>query len=514
MAIIGNLLKKGIRLRSSVQQEFSTPFELQRATLQKLLIKARNTHFGKRFGFTNVLTSFKNQDPELFHKVYSSTVPLFDYNLIYKDWWCKTLAGEKNVCWPGQVKYFALSSGTSEASSKHIPVTKAMMKAIQRAGTRQLLSLPKYDLPVKLYSKSMLMLGGSTDLQRQGTYFEGDLSGITTGQLPFWLQYFAKPGNQISRNRDWDKKLNEIVLKAKDWDIGYLLGVPAWVQILLEKIIAHYKVEHIHQIWPNLEVYVHGGVSFEPYKRSFAKLLGRPITYIETYLASEGFIAYQTLPDRNAMKLILNNGIFYEFIPFNPTNFDEDGQIIGQPPALMVHQVKEDVEYAILLSTCAGAWRYLIGDVVRFTNVAEAEIQITGRTKHFLSLCGEHLSVDNMSKAVDMISKEFDLEIREFTVLGLPYESLFSHHWYLAVDQHGADAEAIKKRLDQKLSELNDDYAVERKAALKEIFIHLLPTEVFYDFMRQRGKVGGQTKFPRVLKKQIATDWMEFLAQR
>ncbi|MGE0931296.1 GH3 family domain-containing protein [Peijinzhouia sedimentorum] len=513
MVIIGNLLKKGIRLRDSIQQEFSTPFDLQKSTLRKLMIKARRTQFGQRYSFSEILKSFRNTNQEMFYENFKEKVPTYDYSTIFKEWWHKTREDEKNVCWPGQVKYFALSSGTSEATSKYIPVTRSMMKAIQRTGVRQILSLSKFDLPAKTYEKGMLMLGGSTELNRHGTYFEGDLSGITTGQLPFWLHFFYKPGQRIARTKDWDLKLNEIVLKAKDWDIGYLMGVPAWIQILMEKIIKHYEVDNIHEIWPNLEVYVHGGVSLEPYRKSFDKLLGRPITYIETYLASEGFIAFQALPDRKSMRLVLNNGIFYEFVPFTSRNFDDDGQLVADPETYMIHEIDEQQEYALLISTCAGAWRYLIGDTIRFVNKYESEIVITGRTKHFLSLCGEHLSVDNMTKAVEMLAEEFDISIREFTVAGVPHDSLFAHHWYLACDDV-VNADQLRDRLDLYLKELNDDYAVERNAALKEVFVTLLPTQTFYDFMKQRGKVGGQSKFPRVLKKQILEDWNAFLADK
>jgi hypothetical protein len=210
------------------------------------------------------------------------------------------------------------------------------------------------------------------------------------------------------------------------------------------------------------------------------------------------------------MRMVLNNGIFYEFVPFNDENFDAEGNIIGVPEAYMIHQVQEGVEYALLLSTCAGAWRYLIGDVVKFTNVKEAEIVITGRTKHFLSLCGEHLSIDNMQKALQMTAKEMGLNIKEWAVMGIPYDSLFAHKWYVGCEQV-IDTGKMKASLDAKLCTLNDDYAVERKAALKEVFIEIISTETFYSFMRQRGKVGGQSKFPRVLKKQVAADWLEFL---
>ena len=286
--------------------------------------------------------------------------------------------------------------------------------------------------------------------------------------------------------------------------------MPAWIQILLEKIIAHYQVAHIHEVWPNLCVYVHGGVSFDPYKKGFAKLLGRPVHYIETYLASEGFIAYQAFPDKKSMKLVLNNGIFYEFVPFDDKNFNPSGEVRDDAESVYIDQVEEGKEYALLLSTCSGAWRYLIGDVVRFTSVEESEIIITGRTKHFLSLCGEHLSVDNMNKAIGLVSDEMNINIKEFTVAGVPHGTLFAHHWFIGTNDE-VDAMALRDKLDARLKELNDDYAVERSAALKEIKVDILPVETFYQWMGSKGKAGGQHKFPRVLKKGQLDEWMEFL---
>ena len=236
----------------------------------------------------------------------------------------------------------------------------------------------------------------------------------------------------------------------------------------MEKIIAYYRVPNIHEIWPNLEVYVHGGVSFEPYRKGFAKLLGRPIHYIETYLASEGFIAFQAYPDRRSMRLVTNNGIFYEFVPFEEKNFNSQGEILPDAETLLIDEVEEGKEYAILLSTCAGAWRYLIGDVIRFTSVEESEIVITGRTKHFLSLCGEHLSVDNMTRAIGMVADELNISVREFTVAGIPHDSLFAHQWYIGTDNE-VDPVTFRDQLDATLKKLTVDEAVERCAALKAV---------------------------------------------
>lgn len=512
MPILGKLLKQGIKLRKSLEQEQKDTFSLQRRQLLQLLVMARNTEVARAYNFERIVQSLKKDGKRSrrFYDLYCEQVPIFDYNRIYQQWWHRAREGEKNVAWRGKVAYFALSSGTSEATSKYIPVTKDMLKAIHRTSIRQILSLSNFqDVPSRIYGKGMLMLGGSTHLNRVGSYFEGDLSGITASQIPFWFQHFYKPGKRIAKTRSWDEKLEEITLKAEKWDIGFIVGVPAWIQILMEKIIQHYQLNNIHEIWPNLSVYAHGGVSFEPYKLSFEKLLGKPITYIETYLASEGFIAFQTQPNRD-MRLVLNNAIFHEFVPFNEENFSPEGEIKPNAQTLMIDQVEEGKDYAILLSTNAGAWRYLIGDTVRFVDKEKAEIIITGRTKHFLSLCGEHLSVDNMNKAVELTARDLNIDVKEFTVAGIPHESLFAHDWYIGTSQK-VDNEQLRGTLDAHLKNLNDDYKVERGAALKEVFVRALPNEIFYDWMAKRGKVGGQNKFPRVMKANLYEDWRNFV---
>jgi len=515
MALVGSIIKRGISIRSKFPQEiirkskrYSSPVTLQKKTLKKLLLQACDTSFGDNFQFTKILES-----KDLINE-FQNKVPVYDYDTIYRDWWYRSLNGESYVCWPKQIKHFALSSGTSGASSKYIPVTKDMVSAIKRTSVRQLLSLSQYDFPPEFFQKPTLMLGGSTHLQFNGTYYAGDLSGITTGNIPFWFEHFYKPGNRISRERDWPTKLEEIIKMAPKWDIGVIVGVPAWFQILLEKIIERYNLNNIHEIWPNLSIFVHGGVSFAPHKSSFEKLLGKPLTYMETYLASEGFIAYQSRPNTDSMELVLDNGIFFEFVPFNNENFDEDYNIKSNPVAYTIDEVNENEEYALLISTCSGAWRYLIGDTIKFTNKEFNEIKITGRTKQFLNLCGEHISVDNLVKAVKMLDDEMNLGIREFTVAGVKRQSgsMFEHKWFIGSDRPISNELAAEK-IDNYLKELNDDYRVERLEAIKEVSCEVLSPSVFYDWMRENGKEGSQNKFPRVLRGEKLNSWLEFLSK-
>ena len=482
------------------------PRRQQLRVLSRLLKKARFTAFGQHYRFDEIVLS---RHPG---KKFQSIVPVHDYNKIYDEWWQKTLDGVPDVTWPGKIKYYALSSGTSESASKYIPVTKEMLRSNRINYIRQLISLFNYEhLPRNAVTKGFLMLGGATDLQKgKAGWYSGDLSGILAKNRPFWFQTFYKPGGRIAAIKDWNQKLNEIVEKAPDWDIGYIVGVPAWCQMCMEMIVEHYKVETIHDIWPNLGFFVHGGVAFEPYKKGFEKLLSKPIVYIENYLSSEGFIGYKARQDAKGMKLILDNNIFMEFVPFDDKNFDSDGKMIEKPDALMIHEVEEGKEYALLISTNAGAWRYLIGDTVRFVNKERNEVVITGRTKHFLSLVGEHLSVENMNKAVQVVSDELNISIPEYTVVGFPYKNFFAHKWYIACDDM-VNEDLLCEKIDKYLCELNDDYAVERTSALKDIFLQKLPEEIFMKFMEQKGKVGSQHKFPRVLKGKMLQDWNEFL---
>jgi hypothetical protein len=268
-------------------------------------------------------------------------------------------------------------------------------------------------------------------------------------------------------------------------------------------IIKKYELNNIHELWPNLSFFGHGGVSFEPYKKGFEKLLGKPITYIETYLASEGFIAYQDHQNAAGMRLVTGQHLFLEFVPFNENNFDEDGEIKDNATALLIDEVEEGTDYAILISTAAGAWRYLIGDTVKFIDKENAQIIITGRTKHFLSLVGEHLSVDNMNKAIETVSRAFNISIPEYTVTGVPHGNLFAHKWYVACNDAVNESE-LAAAIDQHLCTINDDYATERKSALQDVSVTVIKEDVLMGFMESQGKLGGQHKFPRVLKgKQL-----------
>jgi hypothetical protein len=507
MALLGNLIARSLKLRKKFNLRVATPETYQRLTLKHLLERGQYTQFGKHYGFDEILSHEID-----FVKAFRERVPLHTYSEMHSQWWYRCQLGQENVTWPGKVKYFALSSGTSEAASKHIPVTQDMIKSIKKVGFKQLYSMANFKIRPIAFQKGVLMLGGTTSLFEKGEYYEGDMSGISAKNMPRWMSSLLyKPGQKISKRPKWEDRIKLIVENARQWDVGIVCGVPAWVQIVLERVIKHHGVKNVHEIWPNLSVYIHGGVSIEPYKQSFKKLFGKPITYIETYMASEGSFGFQAKPGAG-IKLVLNASIFFEFIPFTSDNFDEEGNPKENPEIYMVHEVQEDVEYAVVLSTCSGAWRYLIGDVLKFTNAKDHEIAIVGRTKQFLSLCGEHMSVDNMNKAIETVSKKLNVTMSEFAVAGLKYGNLFAHRWYIGCDNENVDANEVKTLLDQTLCSLNDDYEVERTSALKEVFVEILPSSAFIGYLRFKGKEGAMSKFPRVMKGATLQDWQQYLA--
>lgn len=509
MALLGSIISRSLHIKKSLSRQRAEPRVYQAITLRKLLETAQYTQFGKYYQFEKLLSDITPLEQD-----FREAVPIFDYSKMYNTWWRKLLDGEENVSWPGKVKYFALSSGTSEASSKYIPVTSDMIRSVKKVAFKQFFSLSNFDLPSSTFTKGVLMLGGSTSLQEHKDYFAGDMSGISARNIPRLLSnIYYKPGQKISRTPDWEERIKMIVSNAPNWDVGTLCGVPSWAQIVIQKILEEYKLDHIHQIWPNLRVYIHGGVAFDPYKEWFAKVSGTPLTYIETYMASEGSFGFKARPNAKGIRLMLNTGVFYEFLPFTSENFDTDGNIINpQPKTLLIDEVNTHTHYAVIISTCAGAWRYMIGDVVRFTNTRHSEIQIVGRTRQFLSLCGEHLSIDNLNTAIEQVVRLHGLNVRDYTVAGYrdDEEQTFVHHWYLAAEQH-SEPELLLKTIDDTLKRINDDYAIERESALRRIEISLVSPDVFDDFMRKQGRYGAMNKFPRVLKGDQLSAWKAHL---
>jgi GH3 auxin-responsive promoter len=500
----GAIIKRALKVGSRVQSLRTDTEQLQERTLRRLLRKASNTAFGRHYGFkdilraTDIVTEFQQR------------VPIHDYNKMHDEWWHRCLESEENVCWPGKVPYFALSSGTSGAPSKFLPETPDMLRSMRRASLRMFFTLAKYNLTTDFFDRDVLLIGSSSTIEDKGDYKVGDLSGINSNHPPFWLKNQYKPGVEVQKIKDWHERIEKIVELAPDWDVAVVVGLPSWVQLMLEKVVAHHKLNTIHDLWPNFQIFVNSGVALAPYLNSFARLTSKPIIYMDSYLASEGFIAFQARPSEiNSMALVLNNGIFYEFVPFDDKNFSPEGLPKSDAEVLNIHQVKKNVDYALLLTTNAGTWRYMLGDTVRFTNIERAEIIISGRTTHFLSISGEHLSVNNMNQAIANTQEELNITIKEYTVAAIEKGRFFAHRWFVGCDDASADKDLILKTIDQHLCAINDDYATERTAVL-DVEIQLIPSHLFYDYIRHNGKE-AQAKVPRVTQKHQLEKWEEFI---
>ncbi|UII19470.1 GH3 family domain-containing protein [Fulvivirga ligni] len=504
MAVLGTLIKTAIDIKDKFTDDLPD-HDAQKHTLKNLLETAKDTEFGKHYGFEEILAS------DNMEKAFAAKIPLHNYAKIHEDWWHKIQDGHEDVTWPGKPDYLALSSGTTGSHSKRIPVTDEMLASIRQAAILQITSMSHFDLPTEFFEKEIMMLGSSTDLHQNGEFEEGEISGISASNIPFWFKGYYKPGDQISSIEDWDERVQQIAENAHNWDIGAISGIPSWIELMLKKVIEHNNLNNIHEIWPNLTVYTSGGVAFEPYRKNFDKLMGKPVIYIDTYLASEGFMALQTRPQENqmAMQLATGNGIYFEFVPFKPEYLDATGEVKSDAPTVTLDEVEEEVDYALVISTVSGAWRYLIGDTIKFTDKERQEIVITGRTKHFLNVVGSQLSVDKMNAAIQHVEEEYNMTIQEFTVAATRVNGEYIHKWYLGSDDT-QDNKILAKAIDEHLKSANKNYGVARGKALTGVEVEVVNPEVFYAWNETKKKKGGQVKTPRVMKEDEFAEWEEF----
>ncbi len=505
MQLRGKLIKKTTEITYNRQTNNSPKFMDNLDCLSKLVYQSQATAFGKTYDFPAIL----NQED--FVASFQKKVPLFDYNTFHDQWLARSLNGEPNVILPGKINHFALTSGTTGAPSKKIPVSHEMIKYFQKTSVRQLSTLHELNLSASFYNAQILVVGGSSKLVKMPTHYEGDLSGILKKYTTVLAAPFTKPGRKIAGIKNWNEKLEKMVEKAPEWNIGIMAGVPSWCIMLIEKIVERYQLNSIHDIWPNFEVYVHGGVFMTPYLSRFEKITGKKVHLLDTYLASEGYFAYQFSSSDKGMKLLLDNGIFFEFIPFDEQHFDPQGNIIDPHKALLLNQVEANKPYAMVITTNSGLYRYVLGDVIQFYNVETYEMRITGRIKQFMSLVGEHISLDNINVGIEYLCHKYNINISEFCVYANPKE--MRHEWFIGTNDE-VNPEELLKELDQHLAINNDDYASVRKYTLNHPTIKKYPTEVFYDFMKSIGKFGSQSKFPRVLNKHQEEQWLNFLKEQ
>ena len=505
MAIIGKLIKAGIDLSAKLQSTEENPQELQENQLRELLSKAKDTAFGKYHGFEEIL----NSDDLV--KNFQKEVPIFKYEQMHAQWWSKQ-ERFPDITWPGKPDFFARSSGTTGKSSKRIPITKEFLATMKSVGTSQLNALHEFDFPETLFESEILMLSSSANLEKNNQGFEeGEISGINVSNFPDWYDIFYRPGKEIAAISDWDERVDAIAEQAPEWNIGAIAGIPSWVLLMLKRIIEKHQLKHIHEIWPNFQVYASGGVAFETYREDFDAICGKPITVLDTYLASEGFIAYTAIPDTMAMKLALHHGYFFEFIPFDKRGVDETGELLSDPLVLGIGEVEIGQEYVLLLSSCAGAWRYVIGDVIRFESLDPPQIKITGRTKFFLNVVGSQLSEEKMDKAVLELAEKHDSTINEYMVAAFKNEAgEYIHQWVLVSE---IQANGLAKELDELLKAANKNYGVARSKALKDIKVQVISKEQYTDFLDTSNKKGGQTKTPKVMKEEKMKSLLEFITR-
>jgi len=462
------------------------PIDVQQELLFKLLYKAKHTEIGKKYNFSKIFT----------YEDFSGKVPIQQYESI-EPLINRTRKGEQNVFWPTPIKWFAKSSGTTNANSKFIPVSdEALEKCHMKAGKDMLCLYFNNNPEAKLFTGKGLRLGGSSAVYEDNKTYFGDLSAIIIENMPFWADYSSAPKQEIALMDEWEAKMEAIVKETIHEDITSLVGVPSWMLVLLNKVLERTGKSNILEVWPNLEVYFHGGVNFNPYREQFKKLVPKKdFKYFETYNASEGFFAIQDQNNSLDMLLMLDYGIFYEFIPMD--KFEGENS-----EAIPLQKVKLNKNYAIVITTNGGLWRYLIGDTVKFTSLDPYRIRITGRTKHFINVFGEELIIENTEEALNKVCLKTGAEISEYTVapIFMNINSNGGHEWLIEFKTLPKNLELFTELLDNSLKAINSDYEAKRyqNMTLGLPKINVAPKGLFYNWLKEQGKLGGQHKIPRL----------------
>ena len=482
-SIISWFLKKR---KHQIELFLKYPVDVQDELLLKLLHTAKNTEFGKKHGFSFIEN----------YSDFSKTVPIQQYET-FEPLIERCRKGEQNIFWPTDIKWFAKSSGTTNAKSKFIPVSEeALEYCHMKAGKDMLCLYINNNEETQLFTGKGLKLGGSSAIYENNNTYFGDLSAIITENLPFWADFSSAPSQEVALMSEWEAKMEAIIDETIDEDITSLVGVPSWMLVLLNRVLERTGKNNILEVWPNLEVYFHGGVNFNPYREQYKKIIPKKdFKYYETYNASEGFFAIQ---DRNGSKellLMLDYGIFYEFIPMS----EYDGE---NSNAIPLSEVKTGVNYAILITTNGGLWRYLIGDTVKFTSIDPYRIKITGRTKHHINVFGEELIIENAEEGLKMACKKTNAAIKEYTVgpIFMDGKKSGGHEWVIEFEKAPENLSYFTEILDNALKSINSDYEAKRyqNMTLALPKIHEARPHLFYDWLKKKNKLGGQNKVPRL----------------
>lgn len=482
-SIISWFLKKR---KHQIELFLKYPTNVQEEVLIDLINKGKNTKFGieKEFikikNYTDFSLNIKIQQYETFE-------PLIK----------RCRGGEQNLFWPTQIKWFAKSSGTTNAKSKFIPVSDDALENCHLKAGKDMLCLYINNNPdTQLFTGKSLRLGGSSDVYHDNGSHFGDLSAIITENLPFWADFSSAPSQQIALMSEWETKMDAIINETIHENITSLVGVPSWMLVLLNRVLEKTGKDNILEVWPNLEVYFHGGVNFNPYRKQYEKLIPKiDFKYYEIYNASEGFFAIQDRNGSEELLLMLDYGIFYEFIPMNKYNAEDS-------IAIPLSEVKKEINYAILITTNGGLWRYLIGDTVKFTSTTPYRIKITGRTKHHINVFGEELIIENAEEALRLACEKTNATISEYTVgpIFMNGKEKGGHEWIIEFIKKPKNIEEFTEFLDNALKAINSDYETKRYLDMTLMLpkIKIAKKDLFYNWLKKKDKLGGQNKVPRL----------------
>ncbi len=487
MKLLSPVISKLARLRSwRIENWTNYPMAVQREVLQDLVSSAQYTAFGKQYNFSNLFTikEFKNRVPV---SEYPEMLPYIE----------RMMAGEQNVLWNTPVNWFAKSSGTTSDKSKFIPISDESLQTNHYQASKDVLTNYYKNFPASdLLTGKGLVVGGSHQVSRLAEDVQyGDLSAVLMQNSPFWGQWIRTPELSIALLDDWESKIEMIARTTAEENVTSLAGVPTWTLLLLKRILEIKKKDTIHEVWPNLELYITGGVSFVPYREQFMKLMGAPINYLEIYNASEGFFAGQTHPEDDGMTLFTEHGIFYEFMPVE--NYHN-----GTKHTIGLGNVETGKNYAIVISTTGGLWRYLVGDTIQFTSLNPYRIRVSGRLKHYMNAFGEEVIVDNSDQAIASASIQTGARVSDYTAapVYMSDNTNGAHEWLIEFETPPADIQEFTRLLDEGLKQVNSDYEAKRykSIALREPIVRVLPKGSFSKWLSSKNKMGGQHKVPRL----------------
>jgi len=487
MKIFSPALSRLARLRYwRIEHWVNSPMEAQREILQDLITHGQYTQFGRKFQFTEIFNIRK----------FKETVPIHEYEDL-KPYIDQIMEGEESVLWNTPVEWFAKSSGTTNDKSKFIPLTKESIEDNHFQASKDVLTIYYHDLPNSdLLTGKGLVIGGSHQVHPIKDNIQyGDLSGVLLQNSPFWSSLIRTPELSIALMDEWEEKIESLAQSTINEDVSSIAGVPTWTLVLLKRILAISGKKNIKEVWPNFELYIHGGVSFTPYKAQFEKIIGPDCNYLEIYNASEGFFAAQDRINEEGMLLFLQHGIFYEFMPT-----EEYGKI--NPTTIGLDKVELGKNYAIIISTNGGLWRYLVGDTIQFTTLAPHRIKVSGRLKQYINAFGEEVISDNTDKAISKSCIEFGVNMKEYTAapIYMSDKNSGAHEWLIEFDDNPIDMMAFTISLDKNLQSLNSDYEAKRHKdiALGLPQITAVKKGCFHEWLKRKGKLGGQHKVPRL----------------